>query len=38
MADQERERWTKLVADFETSDLTQRDLLRSAGSRSATRA
>jgi len=24
MADQERERWTKLVADFEASDLTQR--------------
>lgn len=23
MADEDRERWTKLVADFETSDLTQ---------------
>ncbi len=25
MVDQDRERWTKLVADFETSDLTQRE-------------
>jgi transposase len=25
MADQDRERWTKLVADFETSELTQRE-------------
>ena len=31
MADQERERWTKLVADFETSDLTQREFASARG-------
>lgn len=31
MADQERERWTKLVADFESSDLTQREFASERG-------
>ena len=31
MADQERERWTKLVADFETSELTQREFASERG-------
>jgi transposase len=31
MADQERTRWTKLVADFETSDLTQREFATERG-------
>jgi transposase-like protein len=31
MADQDRERWTKLVADFETSDLTQREFASERG-------
>ena len=31
MADQDRERWTKLVADFETSELTQREFASERG-------
>jgi hypothetical protein len=31
MADQDRERWTKLVADFEASDLTQREFASERG-------
>ena len=31
MADQERERWTKLAADFETSELTQREFASQRG-------
>ena len=31
MTDQDRERWTKLVADFETSDLTQREFASERG-------
>jgi DNA-binding transcriptional regulator LsrR (DeoR family) len=31
MADQERERWTKLVADYETSELTQREFASERG-------
>lgn len=31
MADQERERWTKLVADFETCELTQREFASERG-------
>ena len=31
MADQDRERWTKLVADFETSDLTQHEFASQRG-------
>jgi len=33
MAEQDRTRWTKLVADFESSDLTQREFASSARSR-----
>jgi transposase len=31
MADQEQERWTKLVADFEAGDLTQREFASERG-------
>ncbi len=31
MTEQDRERWTKLVADFETSDLTQREFASARG-------
>jgi len=31
MAEQDRERWTKLVADFEASDLTQREFASGRG-------
>jgi hypothetical protein len=31
MADEERERWTKLVSDFEASDLTQREFATERG-------
>ena len=31
MADQDREHWTKLVADFETSELTQREFASERG-------
>ena len=31
MTDQDRTRWTKLVADFETSDLTQREFAAERG-------
>jgi transposase len=31
MADQDRERWTKLVADFESSELTQREFASERG-------
>ncbi len=31
MAEQDRTRWTKLVADFETSDLTQREFATERG-------
>jgi hypothetical protein len=31
MADQDRERWTKLVADFETGELTQREFASERG-------
>lgn len=31
MADQDRERWTKLIADFETSELTQREFASERG-------
>jgi transposase len=31
MAEQDRERWTKLVADFEASDLTQREFASERG-------
>ena len=31
MADQDKERWTKLIADFETSDLTQREFASERG-------
>jgi transposase len=31
MTDQDRERWTKLVADFETSELTQREFASERG-------
>lgn len=31
MADQDRERWTKLVADFEASELTQREFATERG-------
>ena len=31
MTEQDRERWTKLVADFETSDLTQREFASERG-------
>ena len=31
MAEQDRERWTKLVADFETSDLTQHEFASERG-------
>jgi transposase len=31
MTDQDRARWTKLVADFETSDLTQREFASERG-------
>ncbi len=31
MDDQERDRWTKLVADFESSDLTQREFATGRG-------
>ena len=31
MADQDKERWTKLVVDFETSDLTQREFASERG-------
>ena len=31
MTDQERARWTKLVADFESSDLTQREFATERG-------
>jgi transposase len=30
-ADQDRERWTKLIADFETSELTQREFASERG-------
>ena len=31
MAEQDRTRWTKLVADFESSDLTQREFATERG-------
>jgi transposase len=31
MAEQDRSRWTKLVADFESSDLTQREFATERG-------
>ncbi len=31
MAEQDRARWTKLVADFESSDLTQREFASERG-------
>lgn len=31
MAEQDRERWTKLVADFETCELTQREFASERG-------
>jgi transposase len=31
MTDQDRTQWTKLVADFETSDLTQREFAAERG-------